>query len=88
MTTLIIVILSVLLNIFLINKSIKYITEIEEIQYRFETEKDIIYSSLQTMLERMQEIDIRGSFESDDEVGSVFTELKNLIKHYNETINQ
>jgi hypothetical protein len=40
------------------------------------------------MLERMQEIDMRGSFESDDEVGSVFTELKNLIKHYNETINQ
>jgi hypothetical protein len=29
-------------------------------------------------LEDMQRVDIRGSFESDDEVGSVFTELKSI----------
>ena len=34
--------------------------------------------------ERMQAVDIRGSFESDDEVGTVFTELKGIVKELNE----
>lgn len=38
---------------------------------------------LELMLQQMKEIDIRGSFEADDEVGSVFNELKNLIETYN-----
>ena len=32
----------------------------------------------------MQAADIRGSFESDDEVGTVFTELKGIVKELNE----
>jgi hypothetical protein len=39
--------------------------------------------NLNIMLEQMRDIDIRGSFESDDEVGAVFTQLKNLIEQYN-----
>jgi hypothetical protein len=35
------------------------------------------------MLEQMREIDLKGSFESDDEVGSVFTQLKTIIEIYN-----
>ena len=34
--------------------------------------------------ERMEAADIRGSFESDDEVGTVFTELKGIVKDLNE----
>ena len=34
--------------------------------------------------ERMKAADIRGSFESDDEVGTVFTELKSIVKELNE----
>ena len=34
--------------------------------------------------EKMQQADIRGSFESDDEVGSVFTELKRIVNELNE----
>tara|TARA_B100000925_G_scaffold215436_1_gene164651 strand:+ start:247 stop:510 length:264 start_codon:yes stop_codon:yes gene_type:complete len=34
--------------------------------------------------ERMEAADIRGSFESDDEVGTVFTELKGIVKELNE----
>jgi len=30
----------------------------------------------------MQEMDIKGAFESDDEVGVVFEELKQLIETY------
>jgi hypothetical protein len=39
-------------------------------------------STLEKMLEEMRAIDIRGSFEADDEVGSVFTQLKALIQKY------
>lgn len=38
--------------------------------------------ALQSMLTRMRELDINGSFESDDEVGYVFTQLKNIIEEY------
>jgi hypothetical protein len=34
------------------------------------------------MLNEMKELDIRGSFESDDEVGVVFKELKDVIEKY------
>ena len=39
--------------------------------------------ALEFMLSQMREIDLRGSFESDDEVGSVFTQLKTIIEVYN-----
>ena len=39
-------------------------------------------SNLESMLSKMKEIDIRGSFESDDEVGVVFSELKETIETY------
>jgi hypothetical protein len=38
------------------------------------------------MLKTMREIDIKGSFESDDEVGAVFTELKGIIETYKNEI--
>tara|TARA_Y100000768_G_scaffold245846_1_gene186423 strand:- start:1162 stop:1425 length:264 start_codon:yes stop_codon:yes gene_type:complete len=34
--------------------------------------------------DKMKQADIRGSFESDDEVGSVFTELKRIVDELNE----
>ena len=34
--------------------------------------------------QRMEQADLRGSFESDDEVGTVFTELKSIVKELNE----
>ena len=34
--------------------------------------------------EKMKQADIRGSFESDDEVGSVFRELKRIVNELNE----
>ena len=41
---------------------------------------------LESMLSKMKEIDIRGSFESDDEVGAVFSELKETIETYKNEI--
>jgi hypothetical protein len=39
-------------------------------------------ATLEKMLDEMRAIDIKGSFEADDEVGTVFTELKELIEKY------
>jgi hypothetical protein len=39
-------------------------------------------TTLEKMLDEMRAIDIKGSFEADDEVGTVFTELKELIEKY------
>jgi len=33
---------------------------------------------------KMEQADIRGSFEADDEVGTVFTELKGIVEELNE----
>jgi hypothetical protein len=37
---------------------------------------------VESMLTKMREIDLKGSFESDDEVGAVFTQLKDIIETY------
>ena len=37
---------------------------------------------LESMLTKMRELDLNGSFESDDEVGDVFTQLKDIIETY------
>jgi hypothetical protein len=41
---------------------------------------------LESMLQQMRDIDIKGSFESDDEVGAVFSELKETIETYKNEI--
>ena len=41
---------------------------------------------LESMLTKMRELDLSGSFESDDEVGAVFTELKDTIETYKNEI--
>ena len=41
---------------------------------------------LETMLEEMRQLDLKGSFESDDEVGVVFKELKDVIETYKNII--
>jgi hypothetical protein len=35
----------------------------------------------------MKEIDSTGAFESDDEVGSVFTDLKNIVERNEQLLN-
>jgi hypothetical protein len=37
-------------------------------------------------LENLRNVDSRGSFESDDEVGATFTELKTIVENLNEIL--
>lgn len=45
---------------------------------------------IQTKVEKayqdLQDADIRGSFESDDEVGSAFTEIKDIVENLKNTL--
>jgi len=43
---------------------------------------------VQRTLNTMQDIDSRGAFESDDEVGVVFSELKNAVEQLNKRISE
>ncbi len=49
------------------------------------SKSDSIRNKVERAYERMQDVDIRGSFEADDEVGSAFTELKEIIEELNTT---
>jgi len=86
-----IIILSSLATIFFITSIILLIRGISFVK-RNEVMEDMIVdyqeqeiqteNVLKNMLKQMKEIDLRGSFESDDEVGTVFTQLKDLIETY------
>ena len=59
------------------------IEELEDVVTEYELKDELTKEGLESMLAQMREIDLRGSFESDDEVGSVFKQLKTIIEIYN-----
>lgn len=81
----ILLILSLILNIFLIRRSIRIIGELEALQFVDTEYKEFVQNTIRGTLQRMREIDEKGAFESDDEVGAVFNELKATL---NETTEQ
>jgi ABC-type multidrug transport system fused ATPase/permease subunit len=75
------------LSIVLLIRGISLVRQNETLQdivVENQEEREQTQEVLENMLKQMREIDLRGSFESDDEVGSVFTQLKDLIESYNE----
>lgn len=69
-------------NIFFIWRGTQLVRQVETIANDMDNLNELSIGTLEKMLEEMREIDIRGSFESDDEVGVVFTELKDTIEKY------
>ena len=69
-------------NIFFIWRGTQLIRQVEDAINEMDVQNEITINTLEKMLEEMRQIDIRGSFESDDEVGVVFTELKDIIEKY------
>ena len=78
--------LSFLLNIILIYRGYKLVGELESFQNEYVEFEENTIQTLQNMLDEMKALDIRGSFESDDEVGVVFNELKDIIERYKNNI--
>ena len=57
---------------------------------KLERYEDVIAANTETyiqILNAMKEIDSTGAFESDDEVGSTFQDLKNLIANNQKILN-
>ena len=81
--------LSIIFNILLLIRGVNLVKQNEQLRdtiqlyddREFETEQN-----LEIMLQNMRNIDIKGSFESDDEVGAVFSDLKKTIETYNKEI--
>ena len=72
----------VISNIFFVVKGTQLVRQIETIANDMDNLNELSISTLEKMYSDMKEIDIRGSFESDDEVGVVFKELKDTIEKY------
>ena len=80
---------SVLLNVFLLIGTRNLNRQNEQYQDYIEEElttSDTIRTKVEKAYNRMQDADIRGSFESDDEVGSAFTELKSIMGELNKSL--
>jgi predicted PurR-regulated permease PerM len=81
--------ISILFNILLLIRGINLVKQNEQLVDSIQVYDDRQTNTLitlQNMLGEMKEIDLKGSFESDDEVGVVFTELKNTIESYKNQI--
>ena len=80
---------SIIFNILLLIRGINLVKQNEKLSdvvkdYDVRQENTLI--TLENMLGELKEIDLKGSFESDDEVGVVFSELKNTIESYKNQI--
>jgi hypothetical protein len=80
---------SIIFNILLLIRGINLVKQNEKLSdviKDYDARQDNTLITLQNMLGEMKEIDLKGSFESDDEVGVVFSELKNTIESYKNQI--
>jgi hypothetical protein len=76
---------SIIFNILLLIRGINLVKQNEKLSdmiVDYDVRQDDTLITLENMLGEMKQIDLKGSFESDDEVGVVFSELKNTIESY------
>lgn len=75
---------SLIVNGILIYRGITLIRELETLESQYNNLIESYEETTTEMLEQMKSLDLNGSFEADDEVGAVFTQLKDLIESYKE----
>jgi len=77
--------LSIIFNIILLIRGINFVKQNEQLLdtiNEYDSRQIDTQIKVESMLTKMREIDLKGSFESDDEVGAVFTQLKDIIETY------
>ena len=80
---------SIIINILLLIRGINLVKQNEELMdviRDYDNRQIDTQIKVESMLAKMREIDLKGSFESDDEVGDVFTQLKDIIETYKNEI--
>ena len=75
---------SLVVNGILIYRGVSLIRELESVETRYNEVVEKYEVTTENMLQEMKSLDLNGSFESDDEVGTVFTQIKDLIQYYKE----
>ena len=82
----IILLISVVLNITFTISIFNLLKQTEELEDTLlETTLEVKFK-VSNALENLRNVDSRGSFESDDEVGATFTELKTIVENLNEIL--
>ena len=82
----IILLVSVVLNITFTISIFNLLKQTEELEDTLiETTLEVKFK-VSNALENLRNIDTRGSFESDDEVGATFAELKTIVENLNEIL--
>jgi hypothetical protein len=82
----IILLISVVLNITFIISIFNLLKQTEELEDTIIETTLEVKVKVSNALENLRNIDSRGSFESDDEVGATFTELKTIVENLNEIL--
>ncbi len=80
---------SIIFNVLLLIRGINLVKQNEQLLdtiREYDNRQIDTQIKVESMLEKMREIDLKGSFESDDEVGDVFTQLKDIIETYKNEI--
>ena len=80
---------SIIFNIVLILRGIEFVKQNEklvDVINNYDERQLDTQIKLESMLTKMRELDLNGSFESDDEVGATFTELKTIVENLNEIL--
>jgi hypothetical protein len=77
---------SVVINVITILGIRNLLIQNEELEDTLIETMDEVQSKVQTALDTLRDVDIRGAFESDDEVGAVFVELKDIVEKLKETL--
>ena len=80
---------SIILNILLVIRGMNFVKQNEQLVdviNEYDARQIDTQLKVESMLQQMKDIDLKGSFESDDEVGSVFNQLKETIEIYKKEI--
>ena len=74
----------VISNIFFIIRGTQLVRQIETIANDMDNLNELSIGTLENMMQEMKELDIKGSFESDDEIGFFFKQMKKIQEILNE----
>jgi hypothetical protein len=80
---------SIIFNVLLLIRGLNIVKQNEQLSdllNEYDFRQSDTSQKLETMLQTMRDIDSNGAFESDDEVGSVFNQLKETIEIYQKEI--
>lgn len=87
MTTLIILVVIIAVSIFVNINLFRKLEVLETELERYDTISDAIYISMMNAYTRMKSLDRLGAFESDDETGYIFSEIKSAMEQLNNEYN-